>query len=54
MALGGYISYNTMFQPQNKSRMPMPVLLYVATPSNEHWLGHASDDEIANQVRIST
>ena len=51
MALGGYISYNTMFQPRDKSKLPIPVLLYVATPSNRHWLGHASADEIANQVR---
>ena len=51
VALGGYISHITMFQPRDKSRPPMPVLLYVATPSNQHWLGHASADEIANQVR---
>jgi len=50
VALGGYISHITMFQPRDKSRPPMPVLLYVATPSNQHWLGHASADEIANQV----
>lgn len=51
VALGGYISHITMFQPRDKSRPPMPVLLYVATPSNQHWLGHATVDEIANQVR---
>jgi len=50
VALGGYISHITMFQPRDKSRMPMPVLLYVATPSNEHWLGHAPAEHIANQV----
>ena len=50
VALGGYISHITMFQPRDKSRMPMPVLLYVATPSNEHWLGHAPAEQIANQV----
>lgn len=50
VALGGYISHITMFQPRDKSRMPMPVLLYVATPSNQHWLGHAPTEQIANQV----
>ena len=52
MSLGGYISHITMFQPRDKTRMAMPVLLYVATPSNQHWLGHASTDHIANQVGL--
>ena len=52
VALGGYISHITMFQPRDKSRLPMPVLLYVATPSNQHWIGDATADHIANQVRI--
>ena len=51
VALGGYISHITMFQPRDKSRLPMPVLLYVATPSNQHWIGDATADHIANQVR---
>jgi len=50
VALGGYISHITMFQPRDKSRIPMPVLLYVATPSNQHWLGHAPTEQVANQV----
>lgn len=50
VALGGYISHITMFQPRDKSRLPMPVLLYVATPSNQHWIGDATADHIANQV----
>jgi len=50
VALGGYISHITMFQPRDKSKMPIPVLLYVATSSNQHWLGHASADSIAEQV----
>lgn len=50
IALGGYISHITMFQPRDKTRMPIPVLLYVATPSNQQWLGHASANDIANQV----
>ena len=52
VALGGYISHITMLIPQDPTRMPMPVLLYVATPSNQHWLGHASSEHIANQVRL--
>ena len=51
VALGGYISHITMFIPQDPTRMPMPVLLYVATPRNQHWLGHASSEHIANQVK---
>ena len=50
VALGGYISHITMFQPRDKSKPSMPVLLYVATPSNQHWLGHASEESIADQV----
>ena len=52
VALGGYISHITMFIPRDPSRMPMPVLLYVATPSNQHWLGHAPSENIANQVQF--
>ena len=52
VALGGYISHITMFQPRDKSRLPMPVLLYVATPSNQHWIGDATADHIANQVKL--
>ena len=51
VALGGYISHIAMFIPRDPSRMPMPVLLYVATPSNQHWLGHAASENIANQVQ---
>merc|ERR1711879_259261 len=50
VALGGYISHITMFIPRDPSRMPMPVLLYVATPSNQQWLGQATPEKIANQV----
>jgi hypothetical protein len=53
VALGGYVSHITMFQPRDSSRPPMPVLLYVATSSNQHWLGTASTEHIANQVKSS-
>ena len=39
-----------MFQPKDPTRMPVPVLLYVATPSSPHWLGHAAEEDIADQV----
>jgi len=50
IALGGYISHITMFQPKDSNRTPMPVLFYVATPSNPQWLGKASEEQIADQV----
>ncbi len=50
VTLGGYISHITMFTPKDPTKAPMPVLLYVATSSNQHWLGSASDEAIADQV----
>ena len=41
-----------MFQPKDPSRTPVPVLLYVATPSSPHWLGHAAEEDIADQVNF--
>ena len=54
IALGGYISHITMFQPKDSNRTPMPVLFYVATPSNPQWLGKASEEQIADQVHTNT
>ena len=48
--LGGYKSHITLFQPKDSSLEPFPVLLYVAIPSNEHWLGPESLDKVAQQV----
>ena len=48
--LGGYVSHITLFQPKDSSLEPFPVLLYVAIPSNEHWLGPESLDKVAQQV----
>ena len=45
--LGGYVSHITLFQPKDLSLPPFPVLLYVATPSNQHWLGPEKLDTIA-------
>ena len=48
--LGGYKSHITLFQPKDSSTAPFPVLLYVATPSNQHWLGPEKLDKVAEQV----
>ncbi|XP_059095748.1 putative glutathione-specific gamma-glutamylcyclotransferase 2 [Tigriopus californicus] len=48
--LGGYISLVTMFHPRDCDRESFPVLLYIATESNEHWMGPAQDHDIAEQV----
>ena len=48
--LGGYVSHITLFQPKDLTLPPFPVLLYVATPSNQHWLGPANLESIAEQV----
>ena len=48
--LGGYVSHITLFQPKDPISPPFPVLLYVATPSNQHWLGPQNLDIIAEQV----
>ena len=50
IALGGYISHITLFQPKDPNKIPMPVLLYVATSSNPQWLGYATEEDIADQV----
>jgi len=52
--LGGYKSHITLFQPKDSSLEPFPVLLYVAIPSNEHWLGPESLDKVAQQVVYSS
>eukprot|EP00095_Tigriopus_kingsejongensis_P002800 maker-scaffold157_size297442-snap-gene-1.29 protein:Tk02800 transcript:maker-scaffold157_size297442-snap-gene-1.29-mRNA-1 annotation:"cation transport regulator-like protein 1-like" len=48
--LGGYITLVTMFHPRESERSPFPVLLYIATESNEHWMGPAKALDIAQQV----
>jgi len=47
--LGGYRTTLSMFHPRN-SDQSFPVLLYVATPSNKHWLGDGSLPSIADQI----
>ena len=48
--LGGYKTQMSMFQPEDGTRAPFPVLLYIATPSNQHWMGPAKAEDIAEQV----
>jgi len=48
--LGGYVSHITLFQPIDLTLPSFPVLLYVATPSNEHWMGPEKLESIAEQV----
>jgi len=54
VTLGGYATHITTFTPResssSSSMAPFPVLLFVATPSNEHWLGQGPVDAIARQV----
>ena len=47
--LGGYVSHITLFQPKDSSLEPFPVLLYVATPSNQHWLGLKASIKLLNR-----
>ena len=53
VTLGGYVSHITLFYPRDKSRPPFPILLYIATPTNRHWLGPAPLDDVAEQVIFS-
>ncbi|CAB4070470.1 CHAC [Lepeophtheirus salmonis] len=53
VTLGGYATRFTTFYPSH-SNEPFPVLLYIATPINQLWLGPASESEIAEQVIHST
>lgn len=48
--LGGYKTLMTTFQPEDRTRDPFPVLLYIATESNQHWMGPAPAEAIAEQV----
>lgn len=53
--LGGYLTTISTFYPRpdakaNKSTKPFPVILYLATSSNRHWLGDSSLPDIANQI----
>lgn len=49
--LGGYVTVLHTFYPKDKSKPSFPVLLYMATPSNRHWMGPAPLSQIAEQVQ---
>ena len=58
VTLGGYVNHMTTFYPaaatgnkSNIARSPFPVLLFMATPSNDQWLGSAPLEDIAEQVK---
>lgn len=54
--LGGYMTAYTKFYPRvatefsGLSGEAFPVLLYIATPSNEYWMGDESLESIAEQI----
>lgn len=54
--LGGYVTELTKFYPRVSSPgteingEAFPVLLYIATDLNCHWMGEASCEELANQI----
>ena len=48
--LGGYVTHMTMFHPRSGDRPHFPVLLYMATPANRHWMGPAPLEQVAEQV----
>ena len=52
VTLGGYVNHMTTFYPANAAdnRNPFPVLLFMATPSNDLWLGSAPLEDIAEQA----
>jgi len=51
VTLGGYVNHMTTFYPAGAGgRNPFPVLLFMATPSNDLWLGSAPLEDIAEQV----
>lgn len=47
--LGGYLTRLTTFYSKD-GKHSFAALLYIATSSNQHWLGDASDASIAKQI----
>ncbi|CRK87906.1 CLUMA_CG001693, isoform A [Clunio marinus] len=58
--LGGYMTAYTKFYPRvatefsGLSGEAFPVLLYIATPSNDYWMGEDSLEKIAEQISTSS
>ena len=61
VTLGGYANHMTTFYPADATaaksndsvKCPFPVLLFMATPTNDQWLGAAPLEDIAEQVKWS-
>ncbi|XP_057328904.1 putative glutathione-specific gamma-glutamylcyclotransferase 2 [Microplitis mediator] len=47
--LGGYLTTITTFYSRDK-KLSFPVVIYIATNDNEHWLGDAPLKDIAEQI----
>lgn len=47
--LGGYTTVFATFHPSSGGE-PFPALVYMATKDSCHWLGHAPDSDIAEQI----
>lgn len=47
--LGGYLTTISTFQSRN-GKSSFPVIIYIATNKNEHWLGDAPLQSIAQQI----
>ncbi|XP_060552457.1 putative glutathione-specific gamma-glutamylcyclotransferase 2 [Ruditapes philippinarum] len=50
VTLGGYDVIETTFYPRDNGMKPCPVIFFMATPQNEHYLGKASMDTMAMQI----
>lgn len=54
--LGGYMTAYTKFYPRVASEFSglsgeaFPVLLYIATPANDYWMGDDNPEKIAEQI----
>jgi glutathione-specific gamma-glutamylcyclotransferase len=58
--LGGYMTAYTKFYPRvatefsGLSGEAFPVLLYIATPANDYWMGNDSLEKIAEQIATAS
>jgi glutathione-specific gamma-glutamylcyclotransferase len=58
--LGGYMTAYTKFYPRvatefsGLSGEAFPVLLYIATPSNEYWMGDGDEKTIAEEIATAS
>lgn len=52
-SLGGYSTFITLFYPRDSKEEPIPVLVYVALPSNPLFLGVSLNSQIAADIATS-